>query len=446
MKRFLVLASVAALLAAGTSESQDRLPPESLNLEEALAIALAHHPLLERTAHEARAAEQAVREARSSYFPQIYLQGIAKDGLSGATGGLGLVGLPASPFFDKLATAVNLGFTALDFGRTSSQVKAARFTAASLASEREAERARIVWLVAATYYRCLQAEELYRIARDMLEERKLTARQAQVYFDAELRSKLDYNLARVNVSEAEAALLEAGNHRLAGYAALNQAMGVEGGEIYDMAPVALDMPPPAMLSELMAKALSARPDRKALDDEIHAAEASFDAVRAERLPRFVAVASAGYARFDDDFEGDKQWVAGVGFSVPLFTGFSLESRIEHSRERILGARAARRELLQRLRYEVQRTQLELETARGLARAAEQRAKIAEETLRLASQRYGAQLGSFLDIVEAELALASSKQAHIGAVYDFKIAEATLDYVVGSRVLERSVAGSRYVLP
>ena len=99
-----------------------------------------------------------------------------------------------------------------------------------------------------------------------------------------------------------------------------------------------------------------------------------------------------------------------------------------------------------MRYEVQRTRLELETARGIARAAQQRAAIAEETLRLASQRYGAQLGSFLDIVEAELALASSKQAHIGAVYDFKIAEATLDYVVGSRVLERSVAGSRCVPP
>jgi len=84
MKRSLMLASVAALLAARASELQDRLRPESLNLEEALAIA--HHPLLERTAHEARAAEQTVREARSSYFPQIYVQGIAKDGLSGATG------------------------------------------------------------------------------------------------------------------------------------------------------------------------------------------------------------------------------------------------------------------------------------------------------------------------------------------------------------------------
>ena len=67
------------------------------------------------------------REVRSSYFPQIYVQGIAKDGLSGATGGLGLVGRPASPFFDKLATAVNLGFTALDFGRTSSHSALRRF-------------------------------------------------------------------------------------------------------------------------------------------------------------------------------------------------------------------------------------------------------------------------------------------------------------------------------
>ena len=35
---------------------------------------------------------------------------------------------------------------------------------------------------------------------------------------------------------------------------------------------------------------------------------------------------------------------------------------------------------------------------------------------------------------------------LGAVCDFKLAEARLDYVVGSRVLERSVAGSCYVPP
>ncbi len=203
-------------------------------------------------------------------------------------------------------------------------------------------------------------------------------------------------------------------------------------------------PPAAALPELLAMALSARPDLKALDDEVRAAESSLDAIRAERLPRLIAIASAGYARFDEDFEGDRQWVAGVGFTVPLFTGFALESRIERSRERLLGAEAARRERLERVRYEVRRAQLELETARGLARAAERRAAIAEETLRLASQRYGAQLGSFLDVATAELALASSKQAHIGAVYDFKIAEATLDYVVGSALPAQSVAAANRV--
>jgi outer membrane protein len=441
-RRSLVLSALAALLAAELARSQEGALSEELSLEGAVAIALAHHPLLEEAGHKLRAAEEGIREARSSYFPQIYAQGIAKDGLSGATGGLGLVGLPASPFIDKLAAAVNVGLTAYDFGRTSSQVQAARFTAASLKSALDAERARIVWLVASTYYRCLQAEEMVRVAREIVEERALTARQARVFFDAQLRSKLDFNLAQVNASEAEAGLLEAENRRIAGFAALNQAMGVEGRDSYRMAPVSLEMVPAAAPDELLARALSARPDLRALDEEVQAREASLDAVRADRLPRLMAVASLGYARFDEDFEGDQQWVAGAAFSVPLFSGFAIESRIERFRERLLSAQAARRELFQRVRYEVRRASLELETARGLARAAERRAAIAEESLRLASQRYGAQLGSFLDVAQAELALASSKQAHIEAIYDFKIAEATLDYVVGGGVSVPSAALAR----
>ncbi len=198
---------------------------------------------------------------RERYYPWVSVQGIAKDGLSGATGGLGLWGLPASLFFDKVADAVNVSFDVYDFGRTGNRVQEARFTAASLRNQKEAEKARRIWQVKAAYYRCLQTEALLQVAREALEERRITARQAQVYFEVLLRSKLDANLAQVNRSAAEAEMLRAENERRVGFAALNLAMGVEGRSAYELEPVSLEMEAVEPLERLLERALAGRPER-----------------------------------------------------------------------------------------------------------------------------------------------------------------------------------------
>jgi outer membrane protein TolC len=183
------------------------------------------------------------------------------------------------------------------------------------------------------------------------------------------------------------------------------------------------------LDRLFERALAGRPELLAVEQEVRAAGAFLDAAESERLPRLTAVASAGYARFET--VARDRWVAGLGFSVPVFTGFSIDSRIDAARERLRAAEAARREVAQQVRHEVEKAYLELETAREITRVAQAQAAVAEETLRLASQRYGAQLGSFLDLVEAEVSRTAARQAHAQAAYDFKVGLATLEYVVGA---------------
>ncbi len=419
---------VIFVLVSGTSNASGQ-NTEKLSLEEAITFALQNHPRIERAQYEIEAAEAGERGARSRYYPWVDVEGVLKDGLAGALGGLDFDGLPGSPFFNKAAVAVNLGFTAYDFGRTGNQVEEAGFTAASLRSRVAAVRATVVWMVKAAYYRCLQAEELRRVAQEIVEERRLTARQAQVYYDAMLRSKLDANLARANVIEAEAELARAENRKRLAYAALNQAMGVTGRADYQLEPVRVDWEVSESTEGMLERALAHRPDLQALSLEVQAVEAALDAARSERYPRLLAVASVGKARFAEDLDG-QNWVVGVGVSVPVFTGFALESQIDRARANMLAAEANRKELLQKVRYEVERATLDLDTARAMARAAEARVSLSEEALRLATQRYGAQLGSFLDLREAEVALAKSKQEQVVAMYDFLIGTSTLELVVG----------------
>lgn len=124
---------------------------------------------------------------------------------------------------------------------------------------------------------------------------------------------------------------------------------------------------------------------------------------------------------------------GVGFTLPSFTGLALESRIHQTEAKLHAAAATHRELVHEICYEVQRAYFEHETVKFVTEVARAQVTLAEESLRLATQRYGAQLGSFVDLTEVEVALVRSKQKRAQAVYDILIAKATLDYVTGASV-------------
>ena len=100
--------------------------PEQLTITEAVQLALADSPDLQAAQQRLEAAQARVGMARSGYFPQVSFNGIAKLGLAGATNGLGLLGLPASPFYRNLAEAANVNQDIFDFGRTRHATSVAR--------------------------------------------------------------------------------------------------------------------------------------------------------------------------------------------------------------------------------------------------------------------------------------------------------------------------------
>ncbi|HEV8132101.1 MAG TPA: TolC family protein [Acidobacteriota bacterium] len=79
-----------------------------LSLDQAIQRALQNHPIIQiRKAHiDTLAAE--ITQARSARFPQITAAAQGKLGLSGTTGGLGLQGLVASPFYKNVAAREQL--------------------------------------------------------------------------------------------------------------------------------------------------------------------------------------------------------------------------------------------------------------------------------------------------------------------------------------------------
>src|SRR2546428_9095185 len=106
------------------SPQAQAIAAKKLGLEEAIRTALAQHPALGAAREEIRVGGARTKEAKSGYYPQISASGFAKQGLSGASGALGMRGLVTSPFFRDIGASAAVFQNLYDFGRTAHQVRA----------------------------------------------------------------------------------------------------------------------------------------------------------------------------------------------------------------------------------------------------------------------------------------------------------------------------------
>jgi len=404
------------------------LPP-TLKLDEAVRAALAQHPSLRRAREAIAAADARTKQARSGYFPQISTSGIAKQGLSGASGALGLRGLVTSPLFRDIGASAAIFQNIFDFGRTAHQVKASRWAAVSLNHALAAQQALVTLNVQQAYYTALQQQRLVKVSEQILADRQLIVRQASAFYKAEIKSKVDVTLAEVGAANANLELVEARDRLRTAIASLNHAMGIDGEPEYTLAEPQIIVAAAPALQPLLAASRQQRPELLALDAQIKADEEIVLRAEKEKWPKLMALFSSGWVRFSDLSPG-KLLLGAFGVDLPLSTGGRIENVVAEAQANLAQTRAARDELAQDIRFQAQRAYNELLSGIETVRANEQLIAQAREALRLANVRYRVQLGSFVELTSAEAAASRAEAHYAQALYKYKMAEARLNYLTG----------------
>ena len=428
--KFAVL--VAALL-SGVAATADQAPEKGrfLSLDEAIETALVHHPRLRTAQLEVAAAEARITQAGSTRFPEVDAGGIAKQGLSGSGNAFELRGLASSPLPDDMAVSANVYQDLLDFGRTTHQSAARRSELVYFIESTVVEKAEVVLEVKKAFYRTLQAQKLIEVAQETVKDRKLTLRQAEAFYRAQLRSKLDVRVAEVELSRAELGLVRASNSLQQSFAVLDHTLGVEAPEDgYALEEPDIEPAQPPSFENLLAEGLEGRPELRAVEARIKAAGSWVERAESERYPRLMGLFSGGWTRFADLTLG-KLLFGGFGIKLPLFTGRRLEAVIEEARQNLGKAEAARDELIQKTRLQISRAYNDLVTAMETITTSEQIVSQAEEALRLARVRYQMELADFVELVAAQTVLTAAESEYAQALYDYKIAESELEYATGS---------------
>jgi outer membrane protein len=403
--------------------------PGKLTVDQAVKIALMNHPSIREARELAAALDARVGAAKSGFYPQVRLDAIGKMGLSGATNALGLIGLPASPFFRNLSQAANLEQDVFDFGRTKHGVEAARAEAEAGLEAVAETRIRVAAEAQEAFLRVLSAQNQARVKDQALRERQVVLRKTQEFAEVGLRSKLDAEMAQVGAGNAETEVAQARNEEQIAWAKLFGALGQAEGPRPELVEPQISIQPPGDLAGEVKRALASRPDLKAIEKETEAQEEKVAYFRSLQRPALKGVWTGGYARFSR-LSLKELMAGGLGLTVPIYTGKALESRVGEQKHELESLQARQAEWGLTIEAEVSRAHADAVGAAQAAGSLQQTAAHAEAALRLARVRYEAQLASFVDLLTAETAAEAARGTYTQALYNYASAMARLNAAMG----------------
>ena len=323
------------------------------------------------------------------------------------------VGVGASvsrtPVASSVVTVYAVGATVasyeLDlFGRVRSLSQAALAQYFATAEARKAVQISIVTSVAGAYLNVLADEELLRVTQDTLKSREDSLRLTKLRFDNGVSSELDFRQAESLLEGARATLSQAQRQRTLDQNALVLLVGQ---------PLPADLPPPLPLDQqqiavelpagLPSELLVRRPDIRASEQQLLAANANIGAARAAFFPRISLTASYGTAsnELSGLFKGGSWAFTGTGQLLqPLFDAGRNQANLEFARASFDIAVAQYEHSIQNAFREVSDGLAGRATLGEQLRAQAAQTNALAVAYRLADLRYRSGAASFLDSLDA----------------------------------------------
>ncbi|MDD5302808.1 MAG: TolC family protein, partial [Elusimicrobia bacterium] len=312
---------------------------------------------------------------------------------------------------------------------TSGAAKAARLNRAAAEQAHAAARQDAALRVKEAYYLVLAAEKQAAAERETTAAREEVFRQAQGYFTEGVRSKVDVSRAQADLHAARTALIRAENNRDLARVELAGSMGQRDAETRPLAEPEAALPELPERAEARRRALAGNSDIRRLESLQSAAEAGARAARSDYLPVLSGAASAG--RADGSFPPNGAvWSAGVGLSVPLFSGFSTREKAREADASLRAVSAEREDMELVVVKEADAAWLAVREAAARIESTGKQEEAARESRTLAGARYREGVGSIIEVTDAQSQAIDAETARIQATYDALIARARLERALG----------------
>jgi outer membrane protein TolC len=343
------------------------------------------------------------------------------------TTGAGLTTGPYNNAYVNVAAGIDI-FTA---GRRPADNAWARALSRAAHSTETEQTFLVIGSVKTAYYNVMRDEDLEDVARAQVKRAGEDLRAAQHRRAVGAATPADVLQFELNLNTARQQLLQAITNRRSDAYALGRLAGIEGpAEAQRGAP--LD-PTPLALSDtaVIALAVMAAPTLVAAVDSARAANAAVWAARTQYLP--TVRLGGGYTAVRTVVPGSTiqpGWQVQLGTVFPLFNGFVREDQVERTQAAREVARITARDAERNARAQAEALLGGVRLAAEQIRLARVSHASAQENYRVEQSRYGVGAATVLDLAVAEESLAQAEQLLVNARYDYQLARANLETLVG----------------
>ena len=448
--------------------SASELP--TLSFEEALVQAEKQNPDLDVARARLRQAQTLGAQAWSGYLPQVQAQGGLTHNSTEATLSQPTrfivrdTGAPTGPEFDPSRPAgptnpsgapTNLEAVGVDpfeipiqkRNQLAGQISARQgilvpelFPAiknaylAEKVSELTTENVRreLLFGVARAYLGAASLRESIAVQEQLLEVRRGFEKDAQARFSVGDVAKIAVLRATLDRTRAEQDLVRSRN----AYQAAKSSLAALLARPVDF-DVALPSGSGVALPEQAADpaqaqkaALDARPDLEASRTGVELAFGQRRRVTARYLPSLVATGNF-LASNSAGFTGaSTSWNVGLGVSWNIFDGGLREAQLREANGRIAEAKATQRATEERVKDEVRRARLDLESAEANQVKADEQVKLARESAQLVKNNFEAGVATYLEVTDANTALSGAELSAVNESLNVRLARLALVRAMG----------------
>jgi TolC family type I secretion outer membrane protein len=331
---------------------------------------------------------------------------------------------------DQRTTSLTASWLLFDFGARSATIENARQLLEAANATRDATIQSVFLSAVQGFYQVQSAEASLAAALEAEKAAELSFKAADAKYKVGAAAPADKLQAQTAYSQAQLTRITAEGALKTAKGSLATVLGRDAHR-----PVALatsEQAPPVDferdVNALIEEARQRRPDLLAAQAQVKAAEASVNAARAAHLPTL----SLGVTESDQKLGSvdNRSGTLGLTLSVPLFTGFSTTYKVQSAEAQREAKLAQAEKLRLQVAQDVWNAWQSLLTATQTVRTTADLISSAEQSDKVARGRYGAGVGTLLEMLNAQSALASARQQRVQALYNWNIARATLAQSMG----------------
>ena len=394
----------------------------TVTLPQSIALALQNNRTLHQSQWDYEAAVAQVGVATSGRNPVVTYNYSASHKGDEANG----VSKTSNAFSHQLGVGLSVFNRALD-----AQIEAAKYSRDGSGAALT-EAAQVAKLTAATNYLSLiMSRNKVSVAEQTVRDYEEHLKNANLQYEVGIVSKSDVLATNTRLANAKTALVEAKNAASLAEAKFNNHVGLPVSTPIVTADKELTYAPYGVsLETAKAYGVAHRGTIVQAAMAVKSAEEKVSSADASDIPVVRANASRGMNGIHWAGNDNKNWAVGATLSWNVWDGGQSKANVAAAKANVEKAKEGYAQAIETVELQVQEVYLQLKAAEQKIQSTHAAVEAGQEDFRIKTLRYRSGVGTNVDVLDAETALATARNNYVDALYNYNLSMATLEKAMG----------------